>query len=136
MPSPASCKPEAPIAISLTSRPLQAGRYELVVTATPTKPVDSIDLALALPPGAQVDRSAVKFGATQAAQPRVLVTTLTATDRTIDVSAIARVPVTVSTNEPPITMSRSTTIALGDPKPLPRTRVYTIDGDRAREVRP
>jgi hypothetical protein len=136
-PSPSSCKPEAPIAVTLASRPLQLGRYELTVTATPTKAVDSIELALVLPSGAQIDRPRAWFGPTAARAPRVLVAVVETSSRTTEVSALARVPVVASTNEPPIMMSRSTTIALGDPKPAPRTRVYALpDGDRAKEVRP
>jgi len=136
-PANTSCKPEAPIAIALASRPLAAGRYELTLTATPTRDVGALDVAFRLPPGATLDRpERIAFGATPVGMTRTVVAIATATSRTTDVSAIARVPVDGG-DRAPISMSRSATVTLGDPHPAPVIRQYALpDGDAAREVRP
>jgi hypothetical protein len=132
IPSAASCKTEPPVAIALTSRVLEPGRYELTAIATPTKDVGAVELALVLPPGATTDRPArAAFGATGAGEARTLVAIVDTIDRTSELSAIARVPIEG------IDMSRAATLIVGDPKPVARVKQYTLpDGERAREVRP
>lgn len=132
IPSSASCKTEPPVRVALSSRPLGGARYELTATATATQAVDAVELALVLPPQTTVDRPhRASFGATAENEQHVLVAIVETTERTTDLSAIARVPVEG------ISMSRAATVTVGDPRPQPRTRQYALpDGDAAREVRP
>jgi len=130
--TPQSCKPEPPVAIDLASRRLADGRYEITATATPKATVDSLDLRFVLPPGATIDRPEREaFGATATAQRRVMTAIVELRDRSSEVSAVVAVPVEG------IAMTKSATVAFGEPKPVPRTKVYAMpDGERAREVRP
>lgn len=131
-PATASCKPEPPVAIQLTSRALGAGRYEVTATATPTKAVGGVELALVLPAGASVDRpQRAAFGSTIPGERRALVAIVDTIDRSSEISAIARVPFEG------VTMSRAATVMVGTPRVAPRTVQYALpDGERAREVRP
>jgi hypothetical protein len=130
-PSSRSCKVEPPIVVTLTSTPVAGDRYELVATATPTKAVDSIDLAFVVPPGATITKRADSFAATPAGMSRTLVATITTTARTTELSAFARIPFAG------VTMSRAATISVGDPLPVARIQQYTLpDGELVREVRP
>ncbi|MBA2545035.1 MAG: hypothetical protein H0V17_35660 [Deltaproteobacteria bacterium] len=131
-PATASCKPEPPLAIQLTSRGLGAGRYEVTATATPTKSVTGVELELVLPAGSSVDRPhRAAFGATPLNERRILVAIVETHDRSSEISAIARVPFEG------VTMSRAATVTVGAPRVAPRTVQYTLpDGERAREVRP
>jgi hypothetical protein len=131
LPATQSCKVEPPIAITLASRELERGRYELTATATPTKNVDSIDLAFVLPPSSTITRRAESFGATRSGESRTLIATITTSAPTSEISTFARFPFDG------ITMSRAATITVGDPLPTPRIRQYALpDGELAREVRP
>lgn len=131
-PRAASCKTEPPIAIALTSRPLQTGRYELTAVVTPTADVPAVELALVLPPGSTLDRPGrAAFGATRTGEARTLVAIVETHERTAELSAIARVPVEG------IDMSRAATVTVGEARPVPRTEQYALpDGELAREVRP
>jgi hypothetical protein len=131
LPATTSCKVEPPIAVTLTTRTLDRDHYELIATATPTKPVDAVDVAFVLPPGATITQRAASFGATRAGESRTLVATITTAARTSEISAYARFPFES------ITMSRAATVTVGDPVPAPLVRQYTLpDGERVREVRP
>ncbi|MBZ0233251.1 MAG: hypothetical protein K8M05_13055, partial [Deltaproteobacteria bacterium] len=48
-PSPRSCKPEAPVAVTLSTTGIDTQRSAVVVTATPTRDVAALEVALALP---------------------------------------------------------------------------------------
>ena len=128
---PPSCKPEPPVAIAMTSRPLAGDRFELTVTATPSAMVDALDVAFVLPAGAVLDRpERESFGATTNGQQRVVRAIVEPRARTMEISAIVKVPVDG------IAMTKATTVTIGEPKPVPRTKVYaTPDGELAREVR-
>jgi hypothetical protein len=131
LPATTSCKVEPPIAVTLTTRQLDADRYELTAIATPTKAIDAVDVAFVPPPGATITRRSASFGATPPGVARTLVATITTTARTSEISAFARFPFDG------ITMSRAATVTVGDPPPAVRTRQYTLpDGERVREVRP
>ena len=128
-----SCKPEAPVAVTLEARPLGGDRAVLVARATPTAAVADLELALALPAGVTVEDGAARrrFGATAAGAPRALEATVRWTGRRAELAAIARVPVEG------VVIARTAELALGPPPPPPRTRTYALpDGERAREVRP
>lgn len=128
-PSARSCKPEAPVSITLTARPLAGDRYEIAMAATPTAAVDSLELVLVADDGTFVTTPRATRGATAAGASHSLVATMIAGPRT-SVHAIARVPVEG------ITMSRSSTLALYV-EPAPVTRSYVLpDGERAKELRP
>jgi hypothetical protein len=131
-PAAASCKPEAPVAVELTTRPVDGGELEVSMRAIPTSHVDALDLALVLPPHAIViGKIQARFGATAAGTARSLTTRIRVDDRTSLVTAIGRVPVDG------VEMSRTATAAIGRPAPPPRTAVYALpDGERVREVRP
>lgn len=102
------------------------------MTATATAAVDALDVVFLLPPGATLDRPEREaFGATARGQRRTLTAIVDTVDRTSDITAIVRVPIEG------IAMSKTATVTVGDPRPVPRTRQYaTPDGELAREVRP
>ncbi|HEY5928244.1 MAG TPA: hypothetical protein VIV11_41435 [Kofleriaceae bacterium] len=132
-PNARSCKPEAPIAVEVATREVGANELEITARVVPTATVPSIDLALALPAHAGASTATeARFGATTAGEPRVLTARVQLADRrSSSITAIARVVVDG------IDMSRTATVAVGMPKPAPRTRTYALpDGELAREVRP
>jgi len=123
-----SCKSEPPVKLEIASRPLGRERFEISVIATPIKAVDRLDLEVWLPSGV-ADK--LSFGASGQGERRMLTTVIESRERTAEISAIARIPVDG------IAMTKAATVTIGEPKPVPRTRDYTLpDGERAREVRP
>jgi hypothetical protein len=131
-PAPASCKPEAPLAVEVTTRP-SGGVLEISMRATPTAQVAALELALALPPNAiALDPIGARFGATPAGTARSLTARIRVDQRlSSSVTAIGRVPVDG------VAMSRTATVPVGAPAPKPRTATYALpDGERVREVRP
>ena len=130
-PAPRSCKPEAPLAIEVVTLPV-GGDLEITMRATPTSHVETLELALAVPPHAiALDPIHARFGATQAGEERRLTARIRVDDRPSSVTAIGRVPVEG------VDMSRTATAPIGLPAPPPRTAVYALpDGERVREVRP
>ena len=130
-PASASCKPEAPVAIEVATRPIGSDLLEISMRATPTSGVESLALALALPPHAiALDPIQADFGDTAAGDVRALTARIRIDDRTSSVTAIGRVPVDG------IVMSRSATAPIGRAARPPSAAVYTLpDGERAREVR-
>jgi hypothetical protein len=130
-PAPASCKPEAPLAIEVVARPI-GGLLEISMRATPTSHVQSLELALALPPHAiALDPIHARFGDTPAGDVRLLTARIRVDDRSSSVTAIGRVPVDG------VDMSRSATAPIGIPAPPQRATIYALpDGERVREVRP
>jgi len=129
-PSPASCKPEAPIAIDVSTRAIDDG-IEVVTEVVPAKLVDDLDVRLVLPSHATaLGATSMRFGATAAGQTRRLVTRVRVDGRTSSITVVARVPIAG------VDMSRTATVAIGTPVPAPVTRTYVVDGDLVREVRP
>lgn len=131
-PAPASCKPEAPVAIEVVIRPI-GDDLEVAMRATPTAHVESLELALALPPQAiALGAIETRFGDTAAGEVRTLTARIHVDERlSSSVTAIGRVPVDG------IVMSRTATAPIGKPAPPPKTAIYTLpDGERVREVRP
>jgi hypothetical protein len=129
--SPASCKPEAPIAVDVATT-ANSGDLEVTARVVPTKAVDTVDIRLVLPPHAiALDPVAMRFGATPAGEARTLVTHVRVDGRASSITAVGRVPIAG------IDMSRTATVAIGAPPPAIVSRTYTLpDGDRAREVQP
>lgn len=131
MPPQTSCKPEAPIAVEITTRAIGPGELEVIARATPTRDVPAIELSLALPSHATASASRMRFGATHAGDARVMSARVRADERTSQLSAIARVDVEG------VVMARTATIAIGAPAPAQRVTTYALpDGDLAREVQP
>lgn len=149
VPPQTSCKPEAPIAVEITTRAIGPGELEVIARATPTRDVPAIELSLALPSHAtasasemrfgathagdarMTSASQVRFGATHAGDARVMSARVRADQRTSQLSAIARVDVEG------VVMARTATIAIGAPAPAQRVTTYALpDGDLAREVQP
>ncbi len=119
-----SCKPEPPVNVELTSRLVGPGRYELAVVVTPTTGVAWLELAVAGGSGKG------SYGPTARGQQRVVSTIVEVRDRTTEIWASARVPVEG------VEMVKTAMITLGEPKPVPKTKLYaTPDGELAREVR-
>ena len=130
-PAPASCKPEAPLVVEVATRPA-GGELEITMHATPTSPVTTLELVLALPPNAVArDPITARFDATPAGTTRTLTARIRVEGPAASVTAIGRVPVDG------IVMARSATVAIGTPAPPPVTATYALpDGERVREVRP
>lgn len=132
-PSGRSCKPEAPITVTLATTPIDARRTGVVVTAMPTTDISALELALVLPPELALTDGVAKlrFGDVAAGEARVLRATLRLDGRSAELAAVARVPVDG------VTMARTAVARLGEPVAPPRTRTYALpDGEMAREVRP
>jgi hypothetical protein len=132
-PSARSCKPEAPIAVTLDVAPIDARRSAVTVTAMPTRGITSLEIELVLPPTMSVVEGAAKlrYGALAADEASTLTATVRLDGRSGDLAAVARVPVDG------ITMARTSVVHVGEPLAPPRTRVYALpDGEMAREVRP
>lgn len=132
-PSPHSCKPEAPVAVVLSTTVIDARRTAVVVTATPTADVDALELALVVPPEVALTAGPAKlrFDDVAAGDSRVLRATLRLDGRSAELAAVARVPVDG------ITMARTAATRLGEPLAPARTKTYALpDGEMAREVRP
>jgi hypothetical protein len=132
-PSARSCKPEAPITVTLEATPIDARRSAVAVTAMPTRGITGLELELIAPPAlAIVDGAAkLRFGALAAGESRTLMAIVRLDGRSGDLAAVARVPVDG------VTMARTAVVHVGEPIAPPRTRVYALpDGEMAREVRP
>jgi hypothetical protein len=132
-PSAQSCKPEAPIAVTLEATPIDARRSAVVVTTVPTRGITSLEIELVAPPTlALVDGSAkLRFGAIAAGEARTMTATVRLDGRNGDLAAVARVPVDG------VMMARTAVVHVGEPIAPPRTRTYALpDGEMAREVRP
>jgi hypothetical protein len=132
-PSPHSCKPEAPVAVTLSTTVIDARQTAVVATATPTADITGLELALVLPPELALTAGPAKlrFDDVAAGEARVLRATVRLDGRSAELAVAARVPVDG------ITMARTATTRLGAPLASPVTRTYALpDGDMAREVRP
>src|SRR4051812_20566121 len=90
-PATASCKPEAPVGITVDARPKGGDTYDVVVRATPTRDAASLELQLVLPPGATSTNPRASFGASAAGATRELTATVRASRGSL--AAVARVPV-------------------------------------------
>lgn len=109
--------------VELTSRLVGPERYELTVAVTPTAGVDWLELSVAGGSGKG------SYGPTARGQKRVVSTIVELRDRTTEIWASARVPVEG------VEMVKTAMITLGEPKPVPTTKLYaTPDGELAREV--
>ncbi len=132
-PSSRSCKPEAPVAVTLSTTVIDPRRSAVVVTATPTRDVDALEVALALPPELALEVGAPKLhfvdvGAGEARELRAIVRL---DGRRGELAAIARVPADG------VVMARTVAAWLGEPVAPPVTRTYALpDGELAQEVRP
>jgi hypothetical protein len=112
-PSPHSCKPEAPVAVTLSTTVIDARQTAVVATALTAGPAK------------------LRFDDVAAGEARVLRATVRLDGRSAELAVAARVPVDG------ITMARTATTRLGAPLASPVTRTYALpDGDMAREVRP
>lgn len=132
-PSPRSCKPEAPVAVTLSTTVIDARRTAVLVTATPTRDVGALEVALALPPELALAAGAAKarFADVRRGEARQLRATVRLDGRRGELAAIARVPVDG------VTMARTVATWLGEPVAPPVTRTYALpEGERAQEVRP
>lgn len=132
-PSVRSCKPEAPIAVTLATTPIDARRRAVAVTAVPTRGITSLEIELVAPSTlAIVDGPAkLRFGAIAAGEAHTLSATVRLDGRSADLAAVARVPVDG------VVMARTAVVHVGEPVAQLRTRTYALpDGEMAREVRP
>ncbi|HUQ02465.1 MAG TPA: hypothetical protein VM261_08220 [Kofleriaceae bacterium] len=132
-PSPRSCKPEAPVAVTLSTTVIDARQTAVVATATPTTDLEALELALVLPPELALTAGPAKlrWGAVAAGEARVLRATVRLDGRSAELAVAARVPVDG------ITMARTAVTRLGAPLAPAVTRTYALpDGEMAREVRP
>ena len=130
---PNSCKPEAPLVVEITAHELANRELEVIARVAPTAFVSSLDVRFALPAHASTNTPMhARFGATAAGVPREIVARVQLADRrSSSITAIARVAVNG------VEMTRTASIAIGLPEPLPPTRTYALpDGELAREVRP
>jgi hypothetical protein len=119
-PAAESCKPEAPVDVSLDARPVGNGRIELTVEATPTGAAPVLEVELILPDGTS-----------RRSPSRSLAVWIADDGRPAQVAGVARVEVDG------VVMSRAVDLAIGPAPPAPRTRSYALpDGEHAVEVRP
>src|SRR5689334_19223027 len=116
---PRSCKPEAPVDLTLDAVPDGAGGLTLTVRATPTREVDELELSVIGPDGHRLR------GAKGA---RSLARTVAHDGRRSRIAGIATVVVDG------VTMTKTIERPVGPPR-VQRTRTYALpDGERAREV--
>lgn len=119
--------------MTLSTTVIDARRSAVVVTATPTRDVVTLEVALALPPELVLVDGAPKqhFADVGAGEPRELHATVRLDGRRGELAAIARVPVDG------VVMARTAAAWLGEPIAPLVTRTYALpDGELAQEVRP
>ena len=139
-----SCKPEAPVAVTVTTRSLAAlsgtspgtttgvDELEVIATATATANVTGLEVALVLPPHATaLGTRRTRSGALVSGDVVTLTTRVRVDRRSSEISAVARVRVA------DVDMARAATVAIGAPVAADVTRTYALpDGELVREVRP
>jgi hypothetical protein len=132
-PSARSCKPEAPITVTLEATPIDARRSAVAVTAVPTRGITGLEIELVTPSALTLVDGAgkLRFGAIAAGEMRTLTATVRLDGRSGDLAAVARVPVDG------VMMARTAFVHVGEPVAPTRTHTYALpDGEMAREVRP
>lgn len=133
-PSARSCKPEAPVRLDASARPLAGGVWEIGARLWPTVDVEDASIELVLPDGVVADGpTRVAFGPTATGHGRAFASRVRArSGGEVHVSARVTLPGGLSPN-------RVATVTVGAPvlaAPAPRVRRVVIAGELVDEVRP